>query len=209
MKLTVQPFRPGDTPATLEQLAELLVVALPERDRKVGITLLVNRILPVKLAGLTSHPKPERRAAIVHKELSRTLSGQSPNMRLHALQVAALQADIQAIARDALNIAISRYLLAHPDAVTNEQVIPWLKPELDEFRGLSADVLARRAEAGLRSLRVWQERVRQEYQAEWERSRERYVQVHAWLTAAETGRFESISGNLQDFLRDANTRERR
>ena len=118
MNLTVQPFRPGDTPATLEQVAELLVAALPERDRKTAITLLVHRILPVKMAGLASHRNPDLLASVVHKELSRTLSGQSPNMRLHALQVAALQADILAIGRDGLNIAIARFLLEHPEIAT-------------------------------------------------------------------------------------------
>lgn len=204
----MKPFRPDDPP-TLEQVAALLVAELPERDRKAGINLLVNRILPVKLAGLASRPNPERRASAVHKELLRTLSVQSPNMRLHALQVAALQADILAISRDALNIAIARYLLAQPEAASTPQVMPWLKPEIDEMRELSADVLARRAEADLRSLRAWQERVRTEYPAEWERERERYVQVRAWLVAAETGRFEGVSGKLHEFLRDANARERR
>jgi hypothetical protein len=184
----MKPFRPGDYSPTLEQVAELLVAELPERDRKTAINLLINRILPVKLAGLAGHPHPERRTASVQRELLRTLSTQSPNMRLHALQVAALQADILAISRDGLNVAIARYLLAHPEVAGDPQVIPWLKPEVEELRRVSADVLARRAEADLRSLRAWQERVRTEYPAEWERERERYVQVHAWLAAAETGR---------------------
>jgi hypothetical protein len=206
----MKPFRPEDDyPPTLEEVAALLVAELPERDRKLAITLLVNRILPVKLAGLASHPNPERRTSSVHRELLRTLSTQSPNMRLHALQVAALQADILAIARDSINVAVARYLLAHPEVVGDAEVIPWLKPEVEELRGFSADVLARRAEADLRSLRAWQERVRTEYPAEWERERERYVQVRAWLVAAETGRFDGISGKLNEFLRDANTRERR
>jgi hypothetical protein len=205
----MNPFHPGDYSPTLEQVAELLVAELPERDRKTAINLLVNRILPVKLAGLASHPHPERRAASVQRELLRTLSTQSPNMRLHALQVAALQADILAISRDGLSIAIARYLLAHPEVAGDPQVIPWLKPEVEELRRVSADVLARRAEADLRSLRAWQERVRTEYPAEWERERERYVQVHAWLAAAETGRFEGITGKLHEFLRDATARERR
>lgn len=209
MDLTVQPFRPGDTPATLEQVAELLVAALPERDRKAAITLLVHRILPVKMAGLASHRNPDLLASVVHKELSRTLSAQPPNMRLHALQVAALQADILAIGRDGLNIAIARYLLDHPEIESSEQVTPWLKPDVEQIRDLSAEVLAKRADAGMRSLRAWQERVRVEYPAEWERSRDHYVQVRAWLVAAETGRFEGISGKLQDFLRDAHARERR
>lgn len=204
----MKPFRPDDPP-TLEQVAALLVAELPARDHKTAINLLVNRILPVKLAGLASHPHPERRTSSVHRELLRTLSAQSPNMRLHALQVAALQADILAIARDALNIAIARYLLAAPEIAPDPLVVPWLKPEVEELRGFSADVLARRAEADLRSLRAWQERVRTEYPAEWERERERYVQVRAWLVAAETGRFDAITGKLHEFLRDANARERR
>lgn len=209
MKLTVLPFRPSETPPTLEQVAELLVAAIPPGDRKTATSLLVNRILPVKLAGLSSHPKPDRLASIVHKELARTLSAKPPNMRLHALQVAAIQADIQAISRDALNIAIARYLLEHPEAAGTEQVMPWLKPEVEELRGCSSEVLGRRAEARLRSLRVWHERVRTEFPAEWEKARERYVQVREWLLAAEEGAFERASGNLRDFLRDANPRERR
>lgn len=209
MKLTVLPFRPSETPPTLEQVAALLVAAIPPGDRKSANNLLVNRILPVKLAGLSSHPKPDRLAAHVHKELARVLSAKPPNMRLHALQVAAIQADIQAISRDALNIAIARYLLDHPEAAGTEQVVPWLKPEVEELRGCSGEVLGRRAEARLRSLRVWQERVRTEFPAEWEKARERYVQVREWLLAAEGGAFEHASGNLRDFLRDANPRERR
>jgi hypothetical protein len=205
----MNPFRPGDDSPTLEEVAEVLVAELPERDRKTAVNLLVNRILPVKLAGLASHPHPERRAGSVQRELLRTLSTQSPNMRLHALQVAALQADILAISRDGLNVAIARYLLAHPEVAGDAQVVPWLKPEVEDLRRVSADVLARRAEADLRSLRAWQERVRTEYPAEWERERERYVQVHAWLAAAETGRFDGVSGKLHEFVRDATARERR
>ena len=50
----MKPYRPGDDSPTLEQVAELLVAELPERDRKTAINLLVNRILPIKLAGLAS-----------------------------------------------------------------------------------------------------------------------------------------------------------
>ncbi|WP_428268682.1 hypothetical protein [Haliangium sp.] len=209
MSLTVLPFRPGDTPPTVEQLAELILAAIPDSDRKAATALLVNRILPVKLAGLDGHPKPERLAAIVHKDLARILSGKPPNMRLHALQVAAVQADIQAIGRDGLNLAITRYLADNPDAEHSEQVKPWLKPELDELRALPVDSVIRRSEARIRSLRGWQERVRGDYPAEWEKQRERYLQVRGWLVAAETGQFDDVSGALDDFLRDANPRERR
>ncbi|ACY19254.1 hypothetical protein [Haliangium ochraceum] len=209
MKLTVLPFRPGDTPATLDHVAELLVAALPERDRKTALNLLVNRILPVKLAGIEVHPKPDRLASIVHRDLARTLSGKPPNMRLHALQVAALEADILAIGRDALHIAIARYLVDTNADPGNELLMPWIKPEVEELRTCSVDVLARRAEARIRSLRAWQDRVRGEYPAEWARARERYIQVRGWLVAAETGEFEGVTGNLDDFLRDAQARERR
>ncbi|GAB4559777.1 MAG: hypothetical protein Tsb0020_05880 [Haliangiales bacterium] len=207
MTLKVLPFRPDAPIPSVEQFAELLLAAIPEQDRKTARKLLVGRILPVKLAGVDQHPA---RASRVHRELARVLSGQPANMRLHALQVSALDADISAIARDALNLGISRYLGDYPEAAHRVEAEPWLqKSELDELRGCSNELLARRAEVQIRALRDWQERVRSGYPAEWERQRERYIQVLGWLTAVEKGDFSAVTGSLANFLRDVNARERR
>lgn len=210
MSLAVPPFRPGDTLPSSEEVAELLASAVPEVDRKIARRLLVDRILPAKLAGLAHHPRPQRLTSVVYKELARALAAKPGNMRLHALQVAALDADLLSLGRDVLHLAIARYLTEHPEAAEAERVGPWLKPDVDELRACSADGLAERIQTTQEQLDAWNQRARAEYPAEWEKLREKYVQVSQALLAARSGRFEDVTGgSLQEFLRDALGPERR
>lgn len=204
MSLTVPPFRPGDTLPTVEEVAELLASAIPEADRKTARKLLVDRILPVKLAGLRSHPRPPRLMSVVYKDLARILSGRPPNMRLHALQVAALEAEITGIGREAQNVAIARYLTVHPETVDSDRIDPWLKLEVDMLRTGPPENLASRVQDAIAQLESWQQRAKAEYPVEWERHRDKFVHVYQTLMAARNGRFDGVTGGtFQEFLRDA------
>lgn len=210
MSLTVPPFRPGDSLPSAEEVAELLASAVPESDRKTARGLLVDRILPAKLAGLATHPRPQRLTSVVYKELARALAARPANMRLHALQVAALEADLLSLGRDALHLAITRYLAVHPEAADAERVGPWVKPEVDEMRECAADTLSARIQAVQEQLDAWSQQAKTEYPVEWEKHREKYVQVVQALIAARSGRFDDVTGgSLQEFLRDALGPERR
>ena len=209
MNLSVRPYRPGETSPTLPAVAELLVAAVPQRDRKAARNLLVQRILPVKMAGLIHHPRPDRLAAVVHKELARVLSAKPPNMRLLVLKRAALDADMLAFSREAVHLAIARFLLQRPDVADDENMAAWIKPEVESMRVLTSDDLTEIAQERLRDLRTWQEQLKSEVPAEWEKQRARYMQVRSALMAADTGDFDNATGMLQDFVRDANARERR
>ena len=204
MTLTVPPFRPGDTLPSVDEVANLLASAIPEADRKTARKLLIERILPIKLAGLRSHQRPQRLMSVVYKDLARTLSGRPPNMRLHVLQAAALEAEIIGIGREAQNLAIARYLTVHPETVDSDRIDPWLKLEVDKLRTGPPEILATRVQAALTQLDGWQQRAKAEYPVECERHRDKFVHIHQTLTAARSGRFDGVTGGtFQEFLRDA------
>lgn len=202
MKLTVPPFSFHEVP-TPQQMAEHLVCALPEPERKAAVALLVQKILPAKLAGLDVHPRPQRLSAVVYKELARVLSAQPPNMRLHTLKRYAIGTEITRLSRSALNLAIARFLLDNTGSLDAERLERWLTDAVQDLRMLSAEELAERAEEVRGELEAWKQQLTSEYPAEWDKHRVKYAQTRATLDAAATAGFDIAAGSFYEFLRDA------
>ena len=202
MKLTVPPFSFHQVP-TPRDMATNLVCAIPEPERKDASEVLVVQILPVKLAGIDKHPRPERLSAVVYKELARILSAKPPNMRLHTLKLYAVGTEIQRLAKDALNLAIARFLDGNTGALDAEKLERWLTDPVQDLRMLSGQELAERAREMHAELGAWKERVTSEYPTEWDKHRVKHQQVRATLQAADTGSFDAATGSFLDFLRDA------
>lgn len=202
MKLMVPPFSFDQVPQPRE-MAESLVCALPEAERSAATNLLLVRILPIKLAGLGSHPRPQRLTAVVYKDLARVLSAQPPNMRLHALKLYAIGTEIVRLGRDALHVAIARFLLGNTGTLDAEKLERWLSDAVQDLRMLSADELAERAREIRAEAEAWRQQVTSEYPAEWEKQKSKYMQVCATLDAAEAASFDRAAGQFYEFLRDA------
>ncbi|MCG8417931.1 MAG: hypothetical protein MJE77_08320 [Proteobacteria bacterium] len=203
MSLTVPPFPPYDEIPSPQELANHLVCAVPEPDRKAASDLLVSRILPVKLAGIDHHPRPERLSVVVYKELARTLTARPANMRLHALKLVALGAELQRVFREALNLAIARFLIDHTGNLDAERLERWLNPAVQDLRMLSAEELTEQAVDLEKALKSWKYWVTGDYPTEWPKHRTVCLQTQAMIQSAKTASFDSATGSLLEFLRDA------
>lgn len=202
MKLSVPPFSFHQVP-TPRDMAAHLVCAIPESERDDASEVLVVQILPVKLAGIDKHPRPERLSAVVYKELARVLSAKPPNMRLHTLKLYALGTEISRLGKDALNLAIARFLDGNTGELDAEKLERWLTDPVQDLRMFSGQELAERAREMHAELAAWKERVTAEYPAEWDKYRARYRQVRVTLESAEKASFDAVAGSFFEFLRDA------
>ena len=203
MTLSVPPFPVHKELPSVQEMADFLISALPEPDRKAASQLLVQQILPVKLAGIDDHPRPQRLTVVVYKELARILAGRPANMRLHALKVVAVDAELQRLSRDALNLSIARFLSSHAGTLDAEKLERWLTQPVQELRALSGQELTLQADALARALASWKQSVTRDFPTEWAKHRESYGQTQSAIDAAKSGSFDTASGGLLEFLRDA------
>lgn len=202
MKLTVPPFSFHEVP-TPKDMADSLVCAIPEPERDDAGELLTRTILPIKLAGMEHHSRPQRLSAVVYKELARIISAQPPNMRLHTLKLYALGTDLLRMSRDAVNLAIVRFLHDNTGDLDAEKLERWLTNSVQDLRMLSVDELCERATEVKSELTAWQSRVFSEYPTEWDKHQAKYHQALVTLDAALNASFSAATGNFLDFLRDA------
>ncbi|MEM9489240.1 MAG: hypothetical protein AAGC55_08850 [Myxococcota bacterium] len=90
-------------------MANLLVCAVPEAVRKAAYTSLVKTILPLKLAGLEEHPRPQRLCTVVYRDLAKVMMEKPAMLRLHVLKLQALDAEILHLGKESLNLALGRF----------------------------------------------------------------------------------------------------
>jgi hypothetical protein len=106
---------------------------------------------------------------------------------------------IDDLARDALALAVARYLRDHPEAA--DRASNWLNSEVETWRGVSSADIEAEATARLDELERWREAVKSQSEA-WEADRVTYVHAKLTLQSARSGSFETAAGSLLDFLRD-------
>lgn len=198
MPLTVPPFSFYKVPKPRE-MADKLVLGMLEEERDEARELLVENILPVKLAAIDRHPRPQRLTAVVYREIARLLSGKPPNMRLHALRLCAFDVFIHYMTREALSLAVARFLLDHPD-VADRDLGHWRSVQVGELLSLTSVDVCDIAERAIESVDQWKQGIIDSYPAEWSKHKDVYVQVHCALGSAATGQFERAGGHLYDFL---------
>lgn len=203
MTLSVPPFPTDDEIPSPQKMSNLLVCALPEPDRSAANKLLMQHILPVKLAGIDYHPRPQRLSVRVYIEISRELSARPANMRLHALKLVATGTELQRLSRDALNLAITRFLLHNTGELDAEKLERWLTPAVQDLRELSEPEIVGQASALGRALESWKRSVASEYPAEWSKYRLTFLQTEATLGNVARNTFDAACGSLLEFLRDA------
>lgn len=198
MTLTVPPFSFYQVPEPHE-MADKLVLGIVEEEREEAHELLVENILPVKLAAIEHHPRPQRLTAVVYRELARLLSGKPPNMRLHALRLRAFEVFILYMVREGLNLAIARFVLDNSD-LDASSLGHWRSQQVAELQALSTADIADIAERALDSVEQWKTSITDSYPAEWSKHKDTYRQVRCALQSAATGDFERASGPLLEFL---------
>ena len=198
MPLSVPPFSFFRTPAP-DEMANRLVCAVPEEVREEAYDLLVDNILPVKLAAIDRHPRPQRLTAVVYKDLARRLSSKPPNMRVHMLRLYAFEVFILYMAREALNLAVVRFVLGQSDLEV-ESLGHWRTAQVTELAMLQSEDIADIASRALESLIDWRDRVVESYPVEWHRHKAQYRIVRSTLEAAVAGSFQRAGGALYDFL---------
>lgn len=184
------------------QMAAQLIRAIPENEREDATEILVEHILPIKLAGIEHHPRPQRMSAVVYREIARVLSSRPSNMRLHALRSHAFEVYIQYMVRESSSIAIARFLLSHPD-IDQSSLGPWRTAQVEELCGLDVDDVVDIAQRSLEGVQQWREAVVDGYPAEWPKQKSKYKLVHATLTTAVSGDYTRAGGQLCEFLRAA------
>ena len=203
MTLSVPPFPTNDELPSPQKMSNLLVCALPEPDRSAANKLLMQHILPVKLAGIDYHPRPQRLSVRVYIEISRELSARPANMRLHALKLVATGTELQRLSRDSLNLAITRFLLDNTGELDAEKLERWLTPAVQDLRELSESEITEQASALGKALESWKQSVASDYPAEWPKYRVTYRHTKATLDNITENNFDAACGSLLEFLRDA------
>ena len=198
MPLTVPPYSFYKVPKPHE-MADKLVLAILEEERDEARGLLIQNILPVKLAAIDHHPRPQRLTAVVYREIAGLLSGKPPNMRLYALRLFAFDVFIQYMTREALNLAVTRFILDRPE-LADRDLGHWRSTQVKELLRLTAADITDIAERALDSVDQWKRGMVDGYPAEWGRHKDVHEQVHDTLHSAATGQFEGASGPLYDFL---------
>lgn len=200
MPLMVPPFSFYKVPEPHEMAAKL-VLGILEEERNDAYELLVENILPVKLATIDRHPRPQRLTAVVYRELARLLSGKPPNMRLHALRLCAFDVFIHYMERETLSLAITRFVLDRPE-LNPEALGHWRSVQVTELLVLNAEDISDISERALENVAQWKTGIVDSYPAEWQRYKDIHQRVVHGLLSAATGNFERAGGQLHDFLRE-------
>jgi hypothetical protein len=110
--------------------------------------------------------------------------------------------ELDALAADALALAVARYLAGSPEA--RERVpAAWLGRGADAWSRRTVAELEAEADHRLAVLGSWELAARELDPALWEERRVDAVIARLQLEAARSGAFGSAAGALADFLRDA------
>lgn len=198
--LAVPPLPYGDQTPSLEEMAGLLVEALPEQDRDKGRRVLLDKVFPRSLAHLSAFPDPRYLAEWVYEEIADELEGAEPEERLDTLNAFACGAEVRHLDRESLSMAIARYLKDHPADLNTTSV--WVDPTVRDWLVKPLKEISAGAADRLKKLETWALQAQIDFPDVWKMCRLKYQRVHMALTSARTGDFQSASGNLYDFLCD-------
>ena len=188
----------GDDAPPPAAVAERLASLLPPPDREQAHALLMQRILPSAVAGLEGHPRFRRAVELIYGDLGEQLLAAEPEDRLDALEAAADEGDIRALAAHAQALAVARYLSEHPDAAGRAG--EFLNADAEQWRDRGADAIAQEASTTEDALEAWSERVGDEHPKLLETRRTDCVHARMALGSARTGAFGTVAGPLSDFL---------
>ena len=188
----------GDDPPAATAVAERLASLLPADDRDEAHGLLMERVLPTAVAPYEGHPRMRRVVELVYSDLGETLLAADPEDRLSALERAADEGEIRALAAHAQSLAVARYLGEHPDAAG--QAGAFLDADAETWRTRGADAIAQEAQTTAESLEAWSERVGEERPELFQTRGSDVRHARMSLGSARTGAFGTSAGPLSDFL---------
>jgi hypothetical protein len=197
--LRVPPPPRGEHLLQIPALGNALVQGLREGDRAEALSLLVDRILPVYLQGLSDHPNPRQLARLAYEGMSKTIEGASVDGRLTVIRAAGQHAELRDHVMTSLQLAIARYLKDHPDLVA--QASAWVDPTIEHWAARPVSEIAGEATRRLDRLEAWRERTRAQYPDVWETDRTEYLEAKLALQSARSGSFDTAMGSLREFLR--------
>lgn len=199
MEPRVGTLREGSQPPTLEEVADCLLAALPERDRERARPLIVGELLPRALEGDASRDRDV--AIVVLETLGGALSAVRPERRLHELRVLVHKEILMQLSRRSLHLALARYLKGRTAPLPREfaEDRAELLRDLQPLVALSATDIERRADELLRQLEGWRRETERVYpeistQGTW-------TDTMAEVDCARSGDFTFAGGNLYRFLR--------
>jgi hypothetical protein len=198
VSLQIPPLPPGDRPPALQEMADLLSQSLPQSQRAEGRALLLERILSSRLSGLAEHPKPRRLAEIVYEGLADELREADEKERLAVLRAVALRAEAEALAADALSLAIARYLKDHPEAA--DAAADWKTATVERCREKPLKELQEAATKRLARLDELEAQIEAGQPGLWELLRLAFLHARMNLQSARSGSFGTASGSLYSFL---------
>ena len=178
----------------IDELADRLASLLPEDERAEARAVLAERVLPVALAGIGDHPRPERLAEVVYEELSERLTGGVDVEQLGD------EAEIRGLAAHAQSLAVARYLSEDPNAVGRAG--PFLDADAQTWRTREPEEIAAEAERTRDALEAWAENADPELR---ETRRPDYLHAKLALGSAASGTFGTAAGPLYDFLKRMGT----
>jgi hypothetical protein len=193
------PPLPSGQPPSVETVVRAVIEVLPA-DQRAEARNLIEPIVRHRLAGLASHPRPERLAQVVYDNLAAAIAEAGPDQALPRLREEALRTEVDILLQDSLALAIARYGVEHPESAGLSRAWASHHPE---WLGHGAAFYA--AEAG----RLQQTReglLQRVNEAPPEIAgplRPELLRANLNLSSAASGAFATASGPLADFLRDA------
>ncbi|HET7865674.1 MAG TPA: hypothetical protein VFL86_14825 [Burkholderiaceae bacterium] len=184
---------------SIRQLCDTLLPQLPGEHREEARALLAHRILPAQLRGLPAHPAPRRLTELVSQQILQEVARVPAGERLRVLHGLALGAQIQLLAADSLSLAVARYLLDHPDALSNAKA--WVNAEVQAFLLLPPGGMQARAAEMLAALDSACRQAQEEFPAVWGGLQHHWAHSRLDLESAASGNYAHAAGSLLDFLR--------
>jgi hypothetical protein len=190
----------GSDPSTIEEIAELLLEALPEKDRPEARGVLTEGILAWELKSLADHPSPRRLIEVVYEKQTELLGAVAPEARLDVLKAEAQRVAIEEQMNAALTLAIARYLQVHPKK--KKKAGEWMDAEVEAWTAKPTAGIQEEATRRLTDLEAWENQVGTRYPAIWESYRLTYIHAKLTLQSARSGSFATASGSFYNFLLD-------
>jgi hypothetical protein len=189
---------PDPLEPSIEQLADSLLPHLPGEHRDEARALLAHRILPAQLRGRPEHPAAGRLTELVSQQISQELARVPAGERLRVLHGLALGAQIRLLAADSLSLAVARYLLDHPEALSNAKA--WVNAEVRAFLLLPPAGMQARAADMLAALDSACRQAQGEFPAVWSGLQHHWAHSRLDLESAASGNYSRAAGSLHDFL---------
>jgi len=184
---------------TFSVQARLLVKALRSRDREEAYTLLIEQILPKKLAELPTYLDPSDYLETIVESLASDLEQARPNQRLTVLRAVLCDEEISQLDRDSIRMAVARYIKDHPEVT--EIALNWLRSrDASKWLAMPRAELEAEAELRLEQLEKWKKFAKANHPSIWDNYRIEWLHIKLSFGAAKTGIFRTAMGSLAYFL---------